>query len=209
MGEDGTMSVKTSADVLIGGKVYTLSGYESEEYLQKVAGYINGKISEFESMENVKRFSLELKHTLLELNIADDYYKAKEQAEKLEEDIREKDKEIYDLKHELISAQIREESRESAAGELEKENRELLLEKARLEAALADALAGEGKAVGGKEGGDTGGERGWGGEEKPHRGQEDGVSEWENWVEDQRKEAKGVYEAVKKGNGNGNQTING
>ncbi len=209
MGEDGTMSVKTSADVLIGGKVYTLSGYESEEYLQKVAGYINGKLSEFESMENVKRFSLELKHTLLELNIADDYYKAKEQAEKLEEDIREKDKEIYDLKHELISAQIREESRESAAGELEKENRELLLEKARLEAALADALAGEGKAVGGKEGGDTGGERGWGGEEKPHRGQEDGVSEWENWVEDQRKEAKGIYEAVKKEDGNGNQTING
>lgn len=209
MGEDGTMSVKTSADVLIGGKVYTLSGYESEEYLQKVAGYINGKISEFEAMENVKRFSLELKHTLLELNIADDYYKAKEQAEKLEEDIREKDKEIYDLKHELISAQIREESRESAAGELEKENRELLLEKARLEAALADALAGEGKAVGGKEGGDTEGERGWGGEEKPHRGQEDGVSEWENWVEDQRKEAKGIYEAVKKENGNGNQTING
>ena len=209
MGEDGTMSVKTSADVLIGGKVYTLSGYESEEYLQKVAGYINGKLSEFESMENVKRFSLELKHTLLELNIADDYYKAKEQAEKLEEDIREKDKEIYDLKHELISAQIREESRESAAGELEKENRELLLEKARLEAALADALAGEGKAVGGKEGGDTGGERGWGGEEKPHRGQEDGVSEWENWVEDQRKEAKGIYEAVKKKDGNGNQTING
>ncbi|MCI9005673.1 MAG: cell division protein ZapA [Lachnospiraceae bacterium] len=203
------MSVKTSADVLIGGKVYTLSGYESEEYLQKVAGYINGKLSEFESMENVKRFSLELKHTLLELNIADDYYKAKEQAEKLEEDIREKDKEIYDLKHELISAQIREESRESAAGELEKENRELLLEKARLEAALADALAGEGKAVGGKEGGDTGGERGWGGEEKPHRGQEDGVSEWENWVEDQRKEAKGIYEAVKKEDGNGNQTING
>ena len=42
MREDGSMSVKTSADVLIGGKVYTHSGYESEEYLQKVAGYING-----------------------------------------------------------------------------------------------------------------------------------------------------------------------
>ena len=194
MREDGSMSVKTSADVLIGGKVYTLSGYESEEYLQKVAGYINGKLSEFESMENVKRFSLELKHTLLELNIADDYYKAKEQAEKLEEDIREKDKEIYDLKHELISAQIRE----------EKENRELLLEKARLEAALADALAGEGKAMGGAEGGDAEGKRGWGGEEKPYRGQEDGFSEWENWVEDQREEARGIQESVKKENGNRN-----
>ena len=31
------MAEKTSAEVVIGGKVYTLSGYESEEYLQKVA----------------------------------------------------------------------------------------------------------------------------------------------------------------------------
>ena len=33
------MSAKTSAEVVIDGKVYTLSGYEGEEYLQKVASY--------------------------------------------------------------------------------------------------------------------------------------------------------------------------
>ena len=37
------MAAKTSAEVVIDGKVYTLSGYEGEEYLQKVASYINGK----------------------------------------------------------------------------------------------------------------------------------------------------------------------
>ena len=42
------MAEKTSAEVVIGGKVYTLSGYESEEYLQKVAVYINGKLNEFD-----------------------------------------------------------------------------------------------------------------------------------------------------------------
>ena len=31
------MSAKTNAEVVIGGKVYTLSGFESEEYLQKIA----------------------------------------------------------------------------------------------------------------------------------------------------------------------------
>lgn len=31
------MSAKTNAEVVIDGKVYTLSGYENEEYLQKVA----------------------------------------------------------------------------------------------------------------------------------------------------------------------------
>ena len=40
------MAEKTSAEVVIGGKVYTLSGYESEEYLQKIALYINNKMTE-------------------------------------------------------------------------------------------------------------------------------------------------------------------
>ena len=38
------MASKMSTEVLIGGKVYTLSGYESEEYLQKVASFINKKL---------------------------------------------------------------------------------------------------------------------------------------------------------------------
>ena len=137
------MSAKTSADVLIGGKVYTLSGYESEAYLQKVATYINNKMSEFDEMEQFRRLPMDMKSTLLELNIADDYFKAKNQAEQLEQDIEVKDKEIYDLKHELISAQIKLESNEKSIAELEKENKELLLNKAKLEASLEDALLGK------------------------------------------------------------------
>ena len=40
------MAGKSEIEVLIGGKVYYISGYESEEYLQKVASYINNKISD-------------------------------------------------------------------------------------------------------------------------------------------------------------------
>lgn len=137
------MSVKTSADVLIGGKIYTLSGYESEEYLQKVANYINNKINEFDEMEQFRQIPLDMKATLLELNIADDYFKAKEQAEMLEKTVREKEKEIYELQHDLISAKIKVESSEEAAANLEKENKELLLNKAKLETSLADALLGK------------------------------------------------------------------
>lgn len=137
------MSEKTSADVLIGGKIYTLSGYESEDYLQKVANYINSKINEFDEIEQYRRMPVDMKSTLLELNLADDYFKAKEQAEKLEEDLKERDKEIYELKHELISAQIKEESSDKTTSDLERENRELLLHKAKLESALADALLGK------------------------------------------------------------------
>ncbi len=134
------MSAKTSAEVVIDGKVYTLSGYEGEEYLQKVAAYINNKINEFEAIEDYRHIPLNMKNTLIQLNIADDYFKAKAQVEKLERDIENKDKELYDLKHDLISNQIKTESAESSLKELERENKELLLNKARLEAALEDKL---------------------------------------------------------------------
>ena len=58
------MSSKTSADVIIGGKVYTLSGYESEAYLQKVALYINNKMNEMEALEGYSRFPADMKATL-------------------------------------------------------------------------------------------------------------------------------------------------
>lgn len=137
------MSEKTSAEVIIGGKVYTLSGYESEEYLQRVATYINNKINEFNNMDAFRRFPGDMKATLTQLNIADDYFKAKSQVEKLEAEIEQKEKEIYDLKHDLISSQIKAESDAAALKELEAENKELLLNKAKLEATLEDALLGE------------------------------------------------------------------
>lgn len=137
------MSTKTNADVIIGGKVYTLSGYESEAYLQKVAAYINNKINEFDEMTDYRRLTPDMKATLLELNIADDYFKAKNQAEKLEEDLDARNKEIYDLKHELISVQIKMETLEKSLEESEKENKELLLNKAKLETSLEDALLGK------------------------------------------------------------------
>ena len=56
------MAEKTSAEVIIGGKVYTLSGYEGEEYLQKVATYINNKLGEFQGMEELRHLSLSLIH---------------------------------------------------------------------------------------------------------------------------------------------------
>lgn len=37
-------SSKNYTEVLIGGKVFTLSGFESEDYLQKVSTYLNHKL---------------------------------------------------------------------------------------------------------------------------------------------------------------------
>ena len=110
------MSSKYKTEVLIDGKIYTLSGYESEEYLQRVATYINNKLAELKKLDGYARLSQELKSILLELNVADDYFKAKNQVEMVEEELAQKDQELYDLKHELISTQIK---LEDAAKELE------------------------------------------------------------------------------------------
>lgn len=136
------MSAKTSAEVIIGGKVYTLSGYEGQEYLQKVAAYINDKINEFDRLDEYRNVPSAMKSTLLQLNIADDYFKAKAQVEKLEHDLDMKDREIYDLKHDLISNQIKTDSANEELKKLQNENKELLINKARLEAALEDSLLG-------------------------------------------------------------------
>ena len=117
------MSSKTDTEVIINGKVYTLRGYESEEYLQKVASYINNKINEYSKIESFRRLPLDTQNVLLQLNVADDYFKAKKQISMLEEELQAKEKELYDLKHELISSQIRLENAENAAKQARKESK--------------------------------------------------------------------------------------
>lgn len=136
------MTAKKSAEVIIDGQVYTLSGYEEEGYLQQVATYINNKINEINSIEEYSRLPHDKKHTLIELNIADDYFKAKDTVAKFENDMQQSEKEIYDLKHDLISNQIKIEDLEAKIKELEDKNKELELHKSKLEASLEDALLG-------------------------------------------------------------------
>ena len=109
------MASKTDTEVIIGGKVFTLSGYESEEYLQKVASYINNKIAEYNKIDGFKRQPIDTQNVLLQLNIADDYFKAKKQIEIMEEQLSEKEKELYDIKHELIATQMKFENSEKNA----------------------------------------------------------------------------------------------
>ena len=115
------MASKNNADVVIGGKVFRVCGYESEEYLQKVANYINGKIAEYTKEDSLRRMSPEMRANILYLNIADDYFKAKKLGDSLSEEIESKDKEIYDLKHELIATQIKADTSAKEVDELKKE----------------------------------------------------------------------------------------
>ena len=138
------MSVKTDTEVIIGGKVFTLSGYESEEYLQKVAMYINNKKAEYNRQDGFKRLPIDTQSVLLQLNIADDYFKAKKQIETLEEEIQGREKDMYDLKHELIAAQIKLENTEKTVKKLMDEANENTRKMLRLEGELSEARKSKG-----------------------------------------------------------------
>ena len=128
------MSSKNKTQVIIAGKIYTLSGYESEEYLQKVAAYLNGKITEFRGMDGYHRLSQEMRSILLNLNIADDYFKVRKKIEELEEELSEKEKEFYEFRHEMITTQVRLENAEKEKNALEERNAQLQEELIRLRA---------------------------------------------------------------------------
>ena len=102
--------VRTDIPVVINNKVYTLSGFEGEEYLQNIATYINGKIAECKTSDQYRRMNTEYQGVLLALNIADDYFKAKNQADNMAAEDTTKEQQLYDLRHEVIEAQIKQES---------------------------------------------------------------------------------------------------
>ncbi|MBO5261196.1 MAG: cell division protein ZapA [Coprococcus sp.] len=128
------MAQKNDIKVVINNKVYTLSGQESEEYLQNVATYINGKIAECQSSEAYRRFNAEYQNVLLALNIADDYFKAKDQVNQMLTEDDDKDKQIYDLRHEVIEVQIKYESAQKMIEEYKDKISELQRQIIKLEA---------------------------------------------------------------------------
>ena len=132
------MSAKTDTEVIIGGKVLTVIGNEGAEYLQKVATYINNKLIEYNKMDSFKRQPVDTQNMLLQLNIADDYFKTKNQTELLEQDLKAKENELYDLKHELIATQLKLDNTNKSLKEAQDELNENAKQIVRLETELKE-----------------------------------------------------------------------
>ncbi len=110
------MNRQTSTDVIINGKQYTLSGYESSEYMHRVAAYLNEKYDELKKQPFFRQLDGDMRNVLLQLNVADDYFKLKEQMRHTESDRDVKSNEVFDLRHEILSLQTK---LEAAQKELE------------------------------------------------------------------------------------------
>ena len=130
------MKKRTDIEVIINNKRYTLCGYESEEYLQRIASYINGKYAELKQQDNYRILDADMKNTLMQINLADDYFKLKKQLDDVEINNTNKNNEVFRLKNEIVSLQGRLEEAECEKQLLRKENIEEQKKVVRLETEL-------------------------------------------------------------------------
>ena len=100
------MNETNSTEVLIDGKVYTISGAE-DTYMQQVAAFINKKLEEIRKIPGYSRLDSEYKRLLLNLNLADEYFKSEIELKRLMKEKAESEKDLYGLKHDLISTQMK------------------------------------------------------------------------------------------------------
>ena len=101
---------KRQMKVVIDGKVYTLAGEESEEYMLRIASYVNNKIQELKESPSYKKLNQEYQSILLGLNMADDLDKEKEKLKMCKEECEKKNREIYEKDQELTKEKMKAET---------------------------------------------------------------------------------------------------
>ena len=123
------MTVKNKVEVRIAGKDYTLVGSESDEYIQKVAHYIDKKMNEIMRMNS--KLSTSMAAVLTAINVADDYMKSHERETSLKKELNHVLDELEKLKNE--NRQLMDENATLGA-----KNSNLQLELAKKEAELGE-----------------------------------------------------------------------
>jgi cell division protein ZapA len=92
---------KNKVNVRIAGKDYTLVGSEPEEYIQKVALYVDKKLNTI--MNQNSKLSTSMASVLTAINVADDYFKARENIDNLSKELNALREEVQKLRDENTS----------------------------------------------------------------------------------------------------------
>jgi cell division protein ZapA len=95
------MGDKNRVLVRIYGQEYTMAGYESREYMQQIANYVDDKMVDIS--ENNKRLSTAMVAVLTSLNIADEYVKTKKQLLELKKETMEPLKELEQIRNQMAA----------------------------------------------------------------------------------------------------------
>ena len=133
------MAGKNKVIVRIAGNEYTVCGYESAEYMQKVALYVDQKTSEI--MRANHTLSTSMASVLTAINVVDEMFKISQEKETLERELELAKKALQEIKQErdMLSQQLQKAN---------EENKHLLLELTRREAELSEVRNAPAKATG-------------------------------------------------------------
>ena len=132
-----------SADVVIDGKVLTLTGSDPS-YLQQVAAYIDETIAGLKKERILSRKSAEHRAMMVYLKLADDCLKARAALAAMNEEMSSREGDVYTLKRELVEKRVEaERSREQLAAEKDRHKNA----QADLKKELEDAQAAKAKAA--------------------------------------------------------------
>ena len=99
-------NTNAATDVLIAGKVYSLKGADAE-HLQRVAALLNRKIIEVRNTAGYKNLDNEYKELLMNINLADEYFKVLDELDEFKEELDAKEAELYAARHELVSLKLK------------------------------------------------------------------------------------------------------
>lgn len=90
---------KIRTTVKIAGRDYTLSGYDSEEYVRRVAIYVDRKLNELSMATKLPSTDLAI---LTAVNIADDMLKAHDENSRLRKELLQLRQENLSIQKEMI-----------------------------------------------------------------------------------------------------------
>jgi len=101
---------KNYYEVVIAGEVVTLTASESEDYIHKLARYLDKKIVAINRMNNSFAANSFYKTLLISINIADDFFKEKTKSQQLENHVVACEHELSELRTEnnALIEQLRE-----------------------------------------------------------------------------------------------------
>lgn len=118
------MDKRNSFKITLAGKSYTLYGSEPQEYLQSVGIYIEEKYRTFSQNLPFRNQNRDMQHIIMELNIADDYFKCREELMISKQKEAELEAELETLKQSLVDLQVKYENLKVSEQNFEKKYQE-------------------------------------------------------------------------------------
>ena len=102
------MADKKTIQVIIDGKIYVLSGENSESYLHDVADYLNHKFESIrKEMWNYNKLEESVRSLLLQINICDELFQERKKVEEMQELLDQEKSESYSYKHDLVKTKLK------------------------------------------------------------------------------------------------------